>query len=527
MDRRRFLRTGVAAAATLSGRRVARAAPSRVLRFVPNSDLTIVDPYATAAYVTRTHAFLAYDTLYGMDDAFRPQPQMIEGHSVEEDGRRWTLRLREGLLFHDGAPVLARDVVASLRRWGRVDAFGQALMAATDDLAAPSDREVVFRLKAPFPLLPEALAKTTAYVPVIMPARLAEMSPGKPLAEVVGSGPFRYVAAERVDGVRTVYERFERYVPRPGSVTQFTAGPKIAHLDRVEWRTITDDGTAAAALQQGEVDWLERPIFDLLPQLRGHRDVKVDVIDQTGFMGIIRFNHLHPPFDNPAIRRAALGMIDVTDLMSALAGPDRALWNDKVGVFCPESPMATDVGLDVLTGPRDLGAAKKALAAAGYRGERVVFLTPSNNQATNTLSLVTADALKQGGFAVDLVAQDFGAWLTRRANKGPLDQGGWSATTSFLSGLDLWDPTGHLAIRGNGGSAWSGWPTSRRLEDLRDAWLVAGDEASRQALCRDIQRQVWVDVPYIPGGRWRQPTAYRRNVSGVLKGLPLFYNVTV
>ncbi|MGU3663504.1 ABC transporter substrate-binding protein [Methylobacterium sp. A49B] len=527
MDRRRFLRAGGGAVAALAAPRLARAAPSRILRFVPNSDLTIVDPYATAAYVTRTHAFLAYDTLFGLDDAFRPQPQMVEGHTVEDDGRRWTLRLREGLLFHDGEPVLAQDVVASLRRWGRVDAFGQALMASADVLEARSDREVTFRLKAPFPLLPEALGKATAFVPVIMPARLANMPPGKPLAEVVGSGPFRYVASERVDGVRTVYERFERYVPRPGGVTQFTAGPKIAHLDRVEWRTISDDGTAAAALQQGEVDWLERPLFDLLPQLRDHRDVRVDVIDQTGFMGIIRFNHLHPPFDNPAIRRAALGMIDVTDLMSALAGADRSLWDDKVGVFCPESPMATEIGLDVLTAQRDLSVAKKALDAAGYRGERVVFLTPTNNQATNTLSQVTADALRQGGFAVELVALDFGAWLTRRANKASPAQGGWNATTTFLSGLDLWDPASHLAIRGNGGSAWSGWPTSPRLEELRDAWLTARDQASRQSLCRDIQRQVWADVPYIPGGRWRQPTAYRRNVRGVLKGLPLFYNVTV
>ena len=524
MHRRQFLKAG--AALGLAAPAIARAAGEATLRFVPNSDLTIVDPHVTAAYVTRMFAFMAYDTLYGMDDSFRPQPQMVEGHLVEADGKQWTLRLREGLHFHDGAPVLAKDVVASLQRWGRVDAFGQSLMAATDELSAASDKDVVFRLKAPFPLLPDALAKTTSYVPVIMPERLANASP-RPLTEVVGSGPFRYVAAERVDGVRSVFTRFEGYVPRPQGVTQFTAGPKVARLDRVEWRTITDDATAAAALQQGEVDWWERPIIDLIPTLRRNPDIVVDIIDQTGFMGIIRFNQLHAPFDNPAIRRAALGMIDVADMMTAVAGADRALWNEKVGVFCPESPMATDLGLDVLTAPRDLPKARQALAAAGYKGEKVVFLTPTNNQATNTLSQVSADALRQGGFDVDLVAMDFGAWLTRRANRSPPAQGGWSATTTFLSGLDLWDPAVHLAIRGNGAAAWSGWPTSPRLEALRADWFNARDEGARKAICRDIQTQVWADVPYIPGGRWRQPTARRRNVQGVLRGLPLFYNVSV
>lgn len=522
MQRRHFLQTGAALGLVAPAR--SRSAASSTLRFVPNSDLTIVDPHVTAAYVTRMFAFMAYDTLYGMDDAFRSQPQMVDGHVVDDDGRRWTLRLRDGLRFHDGEPVLARDVVASLQRWGRVDAFGQSLMTATDSLSATSDTDVVFRLKAPFPLLPDALAKSTSYVPVIMPERLATAS-RRPLTEVVGSGPFRYLAGERVDGVRSIFERFAGYVPRPSGSTQFTAGPKVARLDRVEWRTITDDATAAAALQQGEVDWWERPIIDLIPALRRNPDIVVEVIDQTGFMGIIRFNQLHPPFDNPAIRRAALGMIDAADLMTAVAGADRSLWNDKVGVFCPQSPMATDAGLDVLTAPRNLPQARQALAAAGYRGEKVVFLTPTNNQATNTLSQVSADALRQGGFNVDLVEMDFGNWLTRRANKAAPGQGGWSATTSFLSGLDLWDPAVHLAIRGNGAAAWAGWPESPRLEALRTAWFEAPGEAERKAVCRDLQTQVWTDVPYIPGGQWRQPTAHRRNLRGMLRGLPLFYNV--
>ncbi len=525
MRRRHFLTGSAAGAAAIAMPAVGRAQARKVLRFVPNSDLTIVDPYVSAAYVNRIHGFLAYDTLYGVDDNLKPHLQMLEGESVENDGLLWRLTLRVNLRFHDGEPVLARDAVASLRRWARGDAFGQSLMAATDELSAASDREIRFRLKAPFPLLPDALGKATAYLPVIMPERLANAPLGKPIAEVVGSGPFRYVAAERVDGVQTVYERFAGYVPRQAGTTQFTAGPKIAHLDRVEWRTMPDDATAAAALRQGQIDWWERPLIDLLPSLRRDRDLVVEVIDRTGFMGIVRYNHLHPPFDNPAVRRATLGMIDVSEMMSAVAGADRSLWDDRVGVFCPESPMASGVGLEILATKRSPAASRQALKDAGYRGEKVVFLTPSNNQATNALGQVVADALKQGGLDVDLVPQDFGAWLTRRANRAPPDRGGWNCTTTFLPGMDMWEPAGHLATRGNGSNAWSGWPTSPRLEELRTAWLAAPDEPARKAICRDIQAQVWQDVPYVPGGRWRQPTAYRRGLTGVLRGMPLFYNV--
>ena len=526
MRRRDVLKMALSAA-VLAAPHLARAEGSKVLRFIPDSDLTITDPFVTAAYVTRMHAMMVFDTLYGQDDGFVVRPQMVAGHETDDGGKTWRLTLRDGLRFHDGSPVLARDVVASLRRWGRSDAFGQTLLAATDVLDAPSDKQVRFRLKAAFPLLPNALGKPTAYLPVIMPERLVSDSAAKVITEVVGSGPFRYVAAERVDGVQTIYARFDDYVPRPDGATQFMAGPKIAHLDRVEWRTIPDDATAAGALQTGQADWWERPLLDLLPTLRADSNIVVDTVDRTGFMGIIRFNHLQPPFDKPAVRRAMLGAIDQEELMNAVAGADRSLWNAKVGVFCPQSDMANDAGLSVLTSPRDPAATRRALADAGYGGELVTFLTPANNQATNALSVVAADQLRRAGLNVQLAEMDFGAWLTRRNNRGPVAQGGWNATATFLPGMDLWDPAGHLAIRGNGVQAWAGWPTSERIEALREQWFAAPDLAARQAIAQDIQRQVWTDVPYIPAGQWQQPTAYRRSVSGVLRGMPLFYNVTL
>lgn len=505
---------------------VSRAATRASLRYVPNSDLTLLDPVWTSAFVTRIHGLMVFDTLYGQDDSFRVQPQMVEGHRTDDDGKIWRLTLRDGLRFHDGEPVLARDVVASLRRWGRVDAFGQTLLARTDELSAPTDKDVLFRLRSPFPLLPDALGKSTAFLPAIMPARIVDAAGTKAVTEMVGSGPFRYVADERVDGIRSVWAKFDAYVPRQGT-PQYTSGPKIAYLDRVEWQNIPDDATAAAALTTGEIEWWERPQLDYLSQFRRDKAITIDVIDRTGYMPIIRFNHLHPPFDNPAIRRAMLGAVSQEDIVTAVAGADSSLWQDKVGVFCPESPMANDAGLEVLTGKRDMSRVRSALEAAGYRGEKVVFLTSSNNAAGHAVSSVVVDQFQRAGLNVEVSESDFGTWLQRRNNRDAPGRGGWNCTTTFLPGQDLWDPAVHLAIRGNGIHAWSGWPTSARLEALRDAWFDAPDLHARQAICRELQLQVWQDVPYIPGGRWRHPTAYRAGITGVLRGMPLFYNLKV
>ncbi|HEY0181352.1 MAG TPA: ABC transporter substrate-binding protein [Rhodopila sp.] len=525
MKRRSLLQGSAAGLASLAAPRIASGQTQSTLKFKPQADLTIFDPVWTTAYSSRYLALLSYDMLYGVDNELNPHPQMVAGYVVENDGRTWRLTLRDGLRFHDGEPVLSRDVVASIKRWGARDAFGQVLMAATDELSAASDKEVVFRLKHPFPLLPNALAKSTSYVPVIMPARLIA-DPAKQVTEVVGSGPYRFIAAERVSGARAVWEKFDGYVPRPDGTPQFTSGPKIARINRIEWTIIPDAPTAAGALINGEIDWYEDVLFDLVPMLTKAPNVTVTSINPAGSMGIMRLNHLHPPFDNPAIRRALLGAIGQSDIAQAVAGNDRSMWDDKVGVFCPNSPMASDAGLEVLTAPRDYDKVKRNLAAAGYKGERIAYLSASDNYPMVQQDNVGADQMRLAGMNVDVIAVDFGNWLQRRANPAPPDKGGWNVTDTVLPGLDLWDPASHLALRGNGLAAWPGWPTSPALEALREQWFVAPDQAARKAICHDIQLQAWRDVTYIPTGRWKDITAFRANLQGVLSGMPLFYNLS-
>jgi peptide/nickel transport system substrate-binding protein len=510
-------------AALLAAPHLVRAQNATTLKFVPYADLALLDP-AVSAFVTRNHVMMVYDTLFALDEAGTPQPQMLEGARVDADGMRWTLTLRPGLLFHDGTPVLARDAVASIQRWGVLDAFGQALLAATDELAAADDRTINFRLKRRFDLLPAALAHPTNTMAAIMPERLARTPATTRLTEIVGSGPFRYVAGERVPGSRNVYAKFDRYVPRSLGEPSFCAGPRVAHFDRVEWLTTPDPGTQVAALQAGEVDWVEQPQMDLVPSLRRTKGIKVEVAETAGLLGFLRFNHLFPPFDNAAIRRAVLKAVNQSEFMQAVVGTN-ARFDDRCGVFGGHSPMANDAGMAALSGEHDPAVIKRELAAAGYNGERVVYLAVSDVPRINAIAEVGADMLRRIGMNVDEVSTDWGTVVQRSVSRQPLDKGGWSMFASFTGGIDAGTPASNNLLRGNGDGAYNGWPTAPKLEALRDQWLATNDETERQTLARQIQLQAWQDVPFLPLGSYDQPTAYRDSLTGMLKGLILFTNL--
>jgi peptide/nickel transport system substrate-binding protein len=526
MKRRRFLLNTAAIISTASLTRpgVVRADSASTLKFVPYADLAVLDPLGSA-FVTRNHVMMVFDTLFGLDATGDAQPQMLAGYTVEDGAKTWKLTLRDGLLFHDGSKVLSRDVVASLRRWAVRDAFGQALMDATDEMSAPTDKLVQFRLKRPFPLLPQALGKPTSLMAVVMPERLANTPPGALLNEMVGSGPYRFLPDQRVSGVRNVYAKFDGYQPRDG-VASFCAGSRVAHFDRVEWLTMPDPATQAAALQRGEVDWVEQPQMDLVPSLRKDANLKVEVVETTGLIGVLRFNRLFPPFDTPAIRRAALKAVNQTDFMVAVAGDaGPGVINAHVGFFAPNSPYASDAGMEMLSGKFELDPLKREVEQAGYKGEKVVFLGATDVARISAISQVGADVLSKIGLNIDYLATDWGTVVQRITRKQPIADGGWSIFGVMWGGYDWYSPAGDLVLRGNGMNAWFGWPDAPKLEALRNQWLGAPDLMTRKALARDIQLQAFQDVPCVPLGLYYQPTAYRNDLVDMMKGLILFTSV--
>jgi peptide/nickel transport system substrate-binding protein len=522
MKRRDVLKSGLASAALMAMPNLVRAEAQSTITFVPHADLASLDPVWTTADITRNFSLAVYDTLYGFDAEFNVQPQMAAGHTISDDGKQWEITLRDGLKFHDGSPVLARDCVATIQRWGKRDAMGTALIARTDEVTAPSDKTIRFRLKTPFPLLSYALAQIYC---AIMPERLAKTDANTQVGEAVGSGPFKYIAAERVPGQRVVMEKNADYVPRDSGTPSFNAGPKIVHFDRVVWDFIPDPATASAALQAGEVDWWENPTIDLTPGLKSDANLTVTVKDKTGEIGCLRFNHLYPPFDKPAVRRAVLSAINQKDVITAFAGAAPELMKTDVGLFVPGTPLASDVGLDITRGTTDYVKVKQDLAAAGYNGEKIVVLAATTIPSIWAEASVASDVLQKIGLNVDLVALEWGAVVSRRASKEPPDKGGWNIFYTYLGGFGNISPGPNIAIRGSGGNSWFGWPTDADMEALRDQWFAAPDLPAQQKICRDMQTHFWQSPSYVPLGMYYQPTAFHKYLADVHDGWPQFYGV--
>jgi peptide/nickel transport system substrate-binding protein len=501
----------------------AQGGATRSLRVIPQANLTSLDPVWTTAVVTRNHAFMIYDQLCAQDAAGAIQPQMAEGWQVAEDQLAWIFTLRDGLMFHDGERVLAKDAVASIKRWARRDPFMQVLWPSVAEVEALDDRRFRFRLHRPVPLLTMALGQTQ-FPCFVMPERIAATDAFTQIRDAVGSGPFRFVPGEWNPGQRAVWAKNERYVPRQGAVDGL-AGGRAPRIDRVEWTIITDPATSANAMTQGEQDYWEYPLHDLLPLLRRSRNLVVQQRLLDGTYGVARFNTLQPPFNNPAIRRAVAMAVDQRDYLRAVAGNEPDGWGVCEGVFTCGTPLANEAGSEILK-TRSIERAKEALRAAGYNGEKVVLIAPGDYPQINALSLVTADILTRLGMNLEVISTDWGTLVQRRASKEPVERGGWSIIHTTSSGQSLALPVFHLFLRTNGANAWIGWPDDAEIERLRAAWVNTGDAAESRRIGEALNRRAMEFMHYIPLGYYWQPSAWGRDVTGVFRApATVFWNI--
>jgi peptide/nickel transport system substrate-binding protein len=492
----------------------------KTLRFIPEADLRSLDPIWTTAYITRNHGYMVYDTLFAIDEHFKPQPQMVDAWTVSDDKLTYAFTLRNKLKFHDGTPVRSADCIASLQRWMKRDGLGQVLAEQVGNMSAADDKTFSVVLKKPFPLLLEAIGKLSSNVPFIMPERIAKTDAGTQIADATGSGPFKFVKEEWVPGNKAIYVKNPDYVPR-SEPPSWAAGGKVVKVDRVEWLYIPDGATAANAIGAGEVDWWQQLPPDLVPLLAKNKDVVVANVDPLGSLGVMRFNQLQPPFDNPKLRQALLYAVDQQDIMTALAG-DPTNWKTCYSVYTCGTPMASEAGAGALKGKRDPEKAKQLIKASGYAGQRIVMLSATDQPIVNSQANVVAEELRQLGLNVDLQSMDWGTLITRRASKEPVDKNGWSIFFTWLVGPDMISPALNFPLRANGEKAWFGWPTDAKIEAMRAQWMDAPDLEAQQKLAAEIQEAAFASVPFIPTGQFVIPTAFRKNLTGVVPAPVVF-----
>ncbi|MEQ9639596.1 MAG: ABC transporter substrate-binding protein [Alphaproteobacteria bacterium] len=518
-----YWKTTVAAAGMTLALGVGAASAESVLRVAPHADLKNTDPIWTTAYITRNHGYLVYDNLFAVDDKGVPQPQMVSDYSVSDDGLEYTFTLRDGLAWHNGSPVTAEDCVASLQRWSKRDGMGQKLFDFVDKLEAVDAKTFKMTLKEKYGLVLQSIGKISSNTPFMMSKEHAATDAFTQVTEVMGSGPFKFVKDEWVPGSKVVYVKNPDYKPREGTPNS-ASGARIAKVDRVEWIYIPDAQTTLNALANGEIDYWEAPSPDMMAQLESTEGVKVELIDPLGAQGWLRLNHTLPPFNNVKARQAILNAVNQEDYLRVIVG-DPKFYKVCPSYFICGSPNATTAGSEGIE--QNFDKAKALLKEAGYNGEKIVMMQPTDIPVLNSATIVTAEILRKVGMNVDIQAMDWSTLTSRRALKEPLSNGGWNIFHTYATGADAQSPVANIGISGGcEEKAWFGWPCDPKIEQLRDDYAREPDPAKQKAIVEELQKQIYKTVPNILYGQFFQPVAYSSKLSGVLVSpVPFFWNI--
>ncbi|MBN8955926.1 MAG: ABC transporter substrate-binding protein [Rhizobiales bacterium] len=521
LNRRAFV--GGAIAAPFLARSGFAQGSASVLRVIPHADLKNIDPIWTTAYISRNHGYMVYDTLFAMDANLKPQPQMVDKWEESSDKKTWTFVLRDGLSFHDGKPVTADDCAASLIRWSKRDPMGQQLFSIVESCKGRDAKTLEIKISRPYGLMLDSIGKISSNVPFIMPKALAETDAFKQVESAVGSGPFIFKKEEWVPGSKVVYVKNKDYVPRkePASAA---AGGKIAKVDRVEWLYIPDSTTCMNALMSGEIDYYEQVPGDLAPVLAKAPGVKIEVLDPIGAQGMMRFNSMVAPTDNEMVRRAIVRATNQRDMLAAAVGnPDYYKFCESL--FPCGTPMESKAGLDLIR-PPSKDEAKKMLKEAGYKGDKLVILQPTDIPISSAFAQVAAKTLRDIGMNVDLQAMDWSSVTSRRAKKDPVDKGGWNMFPTWWIGGDLLNPLTNAAMIANPDKAWPGWPNDKKMEELRQAFANAATLDEQKAAAAAVQQRSIETAQYINLGTYFVPVGYRDNVKGMIPSpVQFFWNM--
>jgi peptide/nickel transport system substrate-binding protein len=492
------------------------------LRVVMHSDLKILDPLF-GPYITRNHGYLIYDTLFAADEKGEIKPQMVDRYDVSTDGRTFTFTLRDGLKWHDGKPVTSEDCIASIKRWAAKDVSGQMLMRFAEGFEVVDAATFRLKLREPTGLVLVALGKRSSFAPFMMPKRVAETDPGRQISDFTGSGPFVFKQDEWRPGEKTVYVKFDGYVPRPEPASGL-AGGKVVKVDRVEWLAISDHQQAVNALLAGEIDLIESPPHDLFPLLEADPSIKLWVLNPLGSQFGFRPNHLSRPFDDPKIRRALWLAFNQEDFLKAVIG-DPKYYKVCKAIFVCGTALESKKGMEGLL-ESNFAEARALLRDAGYDGTPIVLLHATDTYVMANLAPVAKQLMERAGFKVDMQSMDWQTLITRRAKKDPPGAGGWHAYVTTLATMDVSDPIVAPFLNSGCDKAFPGWPCDPEMEELRYRYAQENDPAKQKAIAEAIQVRATVWTPYIHLRQWHSASAARRNITGLLSpGLTVFWNV--
>jgi peptide/nickel transport system substrate-binding protein len=284
----------------------------------------------------------------------------------------------------------------------------------------------------------------------------------------------------------------------------------------VEWVIIKDPQTQANALAKGEIDIVESPAYESYAALKANPDLQTLLLNPQGLAFWLRFNHLHPPFDNVKVRRAAMAALNQPAFLKVQVGVPE-LYRTCFSVYPCGSPNATEKGMEFIAKP-DMKRAQQLLRESGYDGTPVVLLQPTDLATITKLPLVAAQLLRQAGFIIDMQSMDFQTMAARREKKDPPAKGGWNILVTASAAVDLTDPVTAQPMNASCDKAKFGWPCDAELEKLRDDYARTENNQARKGIAEQAQVRAMEIGTHVPLGEFVIQVAARKNIKGFVTG---------
>jgi len=462
-----------------------------------------LDAHLTTAVMTYNIMWHVYETLYTLDRNFEPIPLLAEGHVMSDEGRRYTIKVRRGVRFHDGTELTAADVAASLARWGRLHTVGKAVWKHVEALEARDPLTVVFHLKAPMGSLLYGLASTFA---AIYPKAIVDAAGDGPVKTVIGTGPFRFVEHKPDHHIRLA--RFKDYAARAEPPNGF-GGRRTAHLDEILFVPTPDVSVRTAGLETGDyhiADQIKQDQYERLLRVPG---LELSIV-RFGFWPAAVLNHKQGPMTDKRLRQAFLARLDVEPIMAAAIG-HKEFYRLDGSIFQRELPWHSTVGLEGYN-QRNRDKARRLLKEAGYAGQPVRWMTTQEYDYMYKAALVARQQLEDVGFKIDLQVVDW-ATLVQRHGKPEL----WDV---FSTGHPVsFDPALFAALQCDWPGSWCHEEKDRLMVEL----ARESDVKKRKRIIDRIQAIFYEDVGRIKFGDAFLFRAARKELRGSFRTAPLLH----
>ncbi|GGA22959.1 ABC transporter substrate-binding protein [Psychrobacillus lasiicapitis] len=457
---------------------------SETLKVAYASDPDTLDWSYTGASPTRDVAWHIFEMLFALDNDFAIQPMLAESYEVNEDRTLYTIKVREGVKFHDGSVLTAEDVVASIERWGKISSVGKTTFTHIESVTATSENEVQVKLLEPYnSLLADFAAPKSALM--IIPAKVAEAAGEQPLKpeHLIGNGPYAFEKWDR--GQEIVVKKFADYSAREEEDWGGLTGKKTAYFNEIKFMIVKDPQVILNGLKTGLYDYGQSIPTDLNEVVASTPNV--DPVTYMNGYSTITPDKSEAPFNDIKVRQALNHALDKKVIAEATYGSEEFYQLDGA-LFVPKQvELYSDKGSDdYLAYDKEL--AKKLLEESSYNGETLKVVYSSNSEEYNKIAQVAKQQLEEVGFKVELISYEWATYLEKWGDPANWDLVviGWSTRFS-PNELGMLVPN----IQS------SGWYESPRWSDLIAQWGEAETEEQQKEILTEMNQTVNDELPFI------------------------------